>query len=240
MSRILRPPLLSAPRGKSALSVMRRSTVLKVLATVSDSFDSLANFVTLSGTPTITSGRLSGNGIVRYRDQMGSDNYQVTATVGTVELGRTWLVTCGSANFETFYALEIAAGVGNPIFQFVKGTHAAGPGTAIFGVLTSIFTFLRNLFLGIFESVDDVDRYASGSASLTGGDEVTVWWDEDTSTLYAYKNGSEVISLAVPPWEIPHGGGFRYFGVMQAVDPNTNGVQFTSIGAQDVPWVTGS
>jgi hypothetical protein len=221
----------AVPRGKSALTRVLQHTTVTVKAIITDTFVNLNNWVILSEDPTITitSGMLTGNGAVRHRDQMASDNFRVSATIGDDNSGKTILVACASDSFDRFYGVEVESG-GTNKFHIVKGTSVvATTSTGIFGILIGLLGF----FLGSFGSVATIPKYASVNQTVDVGDVVTVWWDQPNSTVRAYKNGAEVTNLPVSPWEIPHGDGYRYWGVMQGVD-DTTGVQFTSITADDV------
>lgn len=216
-----RPPVVTGPVGKSAPTRVSRTTTVNVKASITDSFTNLDNFTVLAKTPTITSGRLSGQGIVRHRDQMCSDDFKVTATVGATDwFGSTRLVTCGSATFSSFYGLDVAM-TGSPTaaWRIIKG----------FGIPA----LLEN---GLWSpSLDRTDPPVS--ANIVPGDQITVWWDETTSVIRGYRNTTQVISLPVPRWGISHGDGFRHWGVAQGVDLFLDivnrGIEFTSIAAAD-------
>lgn len=210
-----RPPLHIGPIGKSAISGLTRTTAVSVKSTVANDFASLDDFVVVTKNPTITSGRLSGEGVVRHRDEMCSDDFLVEAAVGAKDAGRTRLVTCGSASFSSFYALEVESGTN--MLHIIKGRGS----TAL-------------LDGGIFSATQ---RFASVSQSVIVGDKVGVWWDRQSRVVRAFLNDVEVTSLPVPTWEIPHGPGFRYWGVAQGVAMvlgTLKGVEFTSIAAEDV------
>lgn len=230
MQGVPRPPVIGAPRGKSALARLRRQTRATIKATIADSFTTLDNFVILSEDPTIavTSGRLTGNGAVRHRDHPGTDDFKVTAVIGAKNNGRTRLVTCASASFDRFYALEVETGSLNRM-HILKATSAVSTSSSgIFGILIGLLGF----FLGNFGSANDLVKYATITRTVNADDSVAIWWDEANSVIRAYHNGIEVTSLPVDPWEIPHGEDNRNFGVMAGVD-STTGVQFTSIEAAD-------
>jgi hypothetical protein len=196
-------------------------------------FTTLDNFVVLANylnTLTVTGGQLGGYGAVRHRNQCATDNYTVTAVVGTAANGRTRLVTCASPGFDRFYALEIENS-GTDQFHIVKGTGLAWTTSAgIFGLAIGLI----NLLVGFFSSFALLFPWISQPQAVATGDIVKIWWDQPNSTIRAYKNGVEVTSLPVPREEIPHGDGYRYFGVMQGITYLSPGVKFTSIEAQDV------
>jgi len=231
--RVIPPAPLTTPHGKSALSNIIRTTVTAVKAHITDSFTTFDNFVILSNylnSLNVTGGELGGVGAVRHVNQCATDNYKVTAVVGTAANGVTRLVTCASPGFDRFYALEIENSATDQ-FHIVKGTGLTWTtSSGIFGVAIGLI----NLLVGIFSSFVLLFPWISQPQSVTTGDTVTVWWDEPNSTIRAYKNGVEVTNLPVPREEIPHGDGFRYFGVMAGVTYLSPGVTFTSIEAQDV------
>lgn len=227
----LRPPTpLTGPHSKSAMSRVFNKTSASIKVHIFDAFTSLDNFVVLSGGPLITSGRLSGVGVVRHKDKCATDNYKVTAVVGSSDDGKTMLITCGSAGFDRFYGLEIENGVIDQ-FHIIKGTNLTWTTSfSIFGISIG----LPSLLVGLFSAFSNLFHYSTQPQIVTTGDTVAIWFDQPNSTVRAYKNNTEVTSLVVPPHEIPHGEEFRYFGVMQGSLFSFNGVQFTSIEAQDV------
>lgn len=212
------PPVYAGPLGKSALAGVRRNTTTVVKASVSNDFSSLDDFVVLARDPEISSGRLSGEGVVRHRDQMHTDEFLVEAEVGIKPSGKTRIVTCGSATFSSFYGLEVETGIINNKLHIIKGSGT----TAL-------------LDGGI---ISEVDKYSTINRTVEIGDKVGVWFDRAAGMVRGYVNQSQVISLPVPKWEIPHGDGFRYWGVAQGVDLFLGflnpGVEFTSITAEDV------
>lgn len=226
-----RPPVITAARGKSALSRIRHKTVALVKATITDDFSSLANWVVLSGEPAITSGRLSGSGFaVRHRDQLATDNYVVTATIGERNVGKTWLATCGSVTMDRFYALEVETYPVGGKLSIVKGTSVqASSSTGLLGIIIGVVDLFLEVLSDLFYNIV---RFANVSIGVDEGDTVGVWFDEEASVVRGYKNGAEVTSLPVEAWEIPHGTGFRHFGVVASPDA-LGGVEFTSIEAAD-------
>lgn len=226
------PPPITVAHGKSVLTGIRQSTTVRVKATIADTFANLTNWVVLRGEPAITSGRLSGSGFaVRHRDQLASDDYIVEATIGERNVGKTWLVTTASSTFDRFYALEIhTLPVGGNI-SIVKGTSVQPTtSTGLFGIVLGIVHIFLEVLSDLFHQII---RWADVPTSVDEGDTVAVWWDEQNSTVRGYKNGVQVTSLVVAPWEIPHGVGFRHFGVITSPDA-LGGVEFTSIEAADV------
>ncbi len=213
------PPVHVGAVGKSGLVRLTRTTRVIVKGTAGSDFANLNDFVVLTKNPTITSGRLAGEGVVRHRDQMHTDDFRVSAVIGAKETGKTRLVTCGSATFSSFYGLEVETGLINNRFHILKGSGT----TAL-------------LDGGIFSVIG---KHATVNQTVNNGDEVAVWWDRENSVVRAYKNDVQVTSLPVPRWEIPHGDGFRHWGVAQGVDMwlfdiLNKGVEFTSIAAEDV------
>jgi len=231
--RAVPPAPLTTPHGKSALSGVVRATTATVKAHITDTFTTLDNFVVLANylnTLNVVGGVLGGVGAVRHKNQCATDNYTVSAVVGSAANGVTRLVTCASPGFDRFYALEIENSATDQ-FHIVKGTGLSWTtSSGIFGVAIGLI----NLLLGIFSSFVLLFPWISQAQSVTAGDTVKVWWDEPNSTIRAYKNGVEVTNLPVSREEIPHGDGFRYFGVMQGVTYLSAGIKFTSIDAQDV------
>jgi hypothetical protein len=150
---------------------------------------------------------------------MLTDDFLVTATIDVKNAGKTRLVTCGSDTFSTFYALEIETGVINNNFHIVKGSGAPAL-----------------LDGGVF-SAAAIQKYATVNRVVNIGDTVGVRLDRETSTVRAYHNGVQITSLPVPKWEIPHGDGYRHWGVAQGVDLVFGvlnfGVEFTSVTVQD-------
>lgn len=219
----------TAAHAKSALSRVVRATSLIFKTSVSADFSDMSKYVVLSGTPVVSSGRLSGKVALRYVDEMSSDNYKVTATVGAVSAGRTWLMTCANADFSRFYALELN---GNAAWSIIHGTGtAATASTGLLGIVTGIIGFV----LGIFEDIiAALFGQSQVNQSAPVGSDVTVWWDEETSTIRAYLNGVQKTSLVVSRHELQHIDGFRYFGIVTGIDGPTAGVKFNHIEAQDV------
>ncbi|WP_396903028.1 hypothetical protein [Mycolicibacterium sp.] len=212
-----RPPVIAAPFGKSAIPRIEHRSAASVKATIANAFDNLDDFVVLAGTPEIESGRLAGEGVIRHRDQMATDDYLVTATIGAWAVGKTRLVTCADESLAHWYGVEIETGVINNKLHIIKGHGAPAL-----------------LDGGIFSVVD---KFATINRTFAVNDTVGVWWDREYSAIRAYVNGVEVAKLPVPRYEIPHGPGFRHWGGAQGVDMVLNflneGVKFTSITAQD-------
>lgn len=231
--KLVAPRVLTTPRGKSALTRVFNRTVVGIKAHITDSFTTLDNFVVLSGEPTITSGRLSNVGAVRHKDQCATDNYKVTAVVGDATSGRTILATCGSPGFDRFYGLQIENSPFGSSFSIVKGTGVTW--TTSFGIF-GILIGLISLLVGLFTIWASLFGAAVQTQVVFVGDTVAIWWDEPNSVVRAYRNGVEVTTLDVPRHEIPHGDGYRYFGVLTGLDYPLGfaGVQMTSIDAQDV------
>lgn len=231
MSNASPPPPLTAPHSKSVLTRITRSTTLLVKTTVTDAFSNLTKWVVLKGNPTIVSGRLSGAGwAVRYVDQMSTDSHKVTATIGEMNVGKTWLVICASVGLDKFYALEIdTTSVVDPHISIVKSISLQQTSSStLFGVLLTI----GDIFLEVLQDLFyNIVRWANIDMALDVNDTVGIWWDQPNSIIRGYINNSQVTSLAVSRVEIPHGLDHRYFGVVS--DP-TGGVDFTSIEAHDV------
>jgi len=231
--RAVAPRPLTTPHGKSALTKIFQRSTATVRAHIFDSFTTLDNFVVLANylnSLDTTGGQLGGYGAVRHKDQCATDNYRVKAVVGSAANGKTRLVTCASPGFDRFYALEIENSA-NDQFHIVKGTGLSWSTSAgIFGVAIGLI----NLLLGFFSSFVLLIPWISQPQAVLSGDVVEIWWDEPNSTIRVYRNGGQVTSLPVDREEIPHGDGYRYFGVMQGITYLSPGVKFTSIEAYDI------
>jgi hypothetical protein len=232
VTAVRRPRFLVASHGKSALTRIKQTTSAVVKATITDTFANLANFVTLSGTPSITAGRLSGSAFaVRHRDQCGTDNYMVKAVIGARNVGRSWLVTCASESFDRFYALEVQTFVSGGRLSIIKGTGVKQTASSgLLGILLGLVQIFLEVLSDLFTALT---RWVGANVSIDVGNEVAVWFDEDNHVIRGYRNGVQITSLAVKPWELPHGDGFRHFGVVTSPDA-LGGVEFTSIEAADV------
>jgi len=227
------PRPLTTPHAKSALTSVVQQTTATVKAHITDTFTILNNFVILANylnSLNVTGGQLGGYGAVRHMDQCATDNYRVKAVVGSAANGRTRLVTCASPGFDRFYALEIENSATDQ-FHIVKGTGLTWTTSAgIFGVAIGLI----NLLLGVFSSFVLLIPGNSQPQAVIAGDNVEIWFDWPNSIIRVYKNGAQVSSLIVDREEIPHGDGYRYFGVMQGITYLSAGVKFTSIEAWDV------
>lgn len=223
------PPVIVARHGKSALTrIVRLTSAAIKVALIGNFTDGLGEFTELAGTPTITSGKLTGDGAVRYRDQVATDNYLVTAVVGATASGICRIVTCATASFDRFYAVEIE---NSSSVSIVKGTGAvATTNYGLFGILLGLLSF----FLGGFGASASLPKYGTVSQSFTTNDVLSIWWDEPNSVIRVYKDAGQITSLVVPRWEIPHGDGSRHFGAMVNVNGGGTGMQFSAIGAEDV------
>lgn len=226
------PEPVTTPHGKSALTRLVRSTTVSAKAHITATFASLADWVVITGTPSVAGGLLGGNGGVRYRDQMGTDDYLVTATIGALNNGKVWLITCATEGLDKFYAVEINRGSNN--MSIIKA-NATMPqqSTDLLGWLLGWISNLLGYIFTLDSGSSLVLRYATVSQTVSVSDTVGIRWDRAASTVRIYRNGGQVTSLAVSAAEIPHGRGARYFGVMQGMD-NTVGVKFNAVEAQDV------
>lgn len=225
------PAPLTMRHGKSALTRVFARATASAKAVITETFTDMNNLVVLSGNPYISSGMLTGQGAVRYRDEVLTDNFKVTGTIGSHGPGRTWLVTSASPNFDRFYALEInEAGVS--MVSIIRGTGlVATTSSGIFGILIGILGFI----LGVFEDIIGVlTGEVEIECSVDVGETLAIWWDQPNSRVRVYHNGSQITSLLVPRHGIPHGKGYRYFGVISGIDEPLEGTRFTQIVAEDV------
>lgn len=228
------PEPLTAAHSKSVCTRVVRATTATVKATISAAFSSLTDWVVIAGDPSIVGGKLTGGGAVRHRDRMATDDFTVSARIGAVNVGKTWIVTCASRSLDRFYAVEIAKGASTEQLSIVKATGVLPtPSSNLFGLLVGVITMLFGFIFTIGTGSITVPRYSTTSQAFAANATVKIWWDKDLSTIRVYWNNSPVVSLVVPAVEIPHGEDFRYFGVMQGVD-NTVGCQIDLVTAEDV------
>lgn len=228
------PEPLEMRHGKAVYTSMSRVATMVIKAAVSATFADLNEWVVIAGHPGIQAGVLVDNGAVRYVDEMATDDYLVTATIGTLANGKTWLLTCASSSFDRFYGVEIERGTNVNRLSILKATgQMPSPSQHIFGWLMGIITALFGWLFDDEEGSTTVPRYNVTAQTVSANDTIGIRWDQAASTIRIYRNGGAVTSLAVPRSEIPHGVGFRYFGVMQGVDKGV-GVQFNLVTAQDV------
>ena len=228
------PEPADTAHGKSALTRWTRSTSLTVKASVSATFADLSDWVVITGYPGISGGHLIDNGAVRYRDPMATDDYLVTATIGSLHYGKTWILTCASKGFDRFYAVEIDRGLLSTHLNIIKASGVVPvPSTNLFGMFLGIITTLFGFIFTLDTGTSTIPRYAAVSQSVSVNDVIGIRWDKTTSTIRVYRNGGPVTSLAVDHSEIPHGLDFRYFGIMQGIDAG-QGVQFNAVAAHDV------
>lgn len=195
-----RPGVLSQPIegvGKGA----RVGVVADVRVTgkmhITDTFTNLDKFAMVygglpffGGDPYIDAGKLAGRGLVRHKVQAMSDNGRANAVIGSLAGGKTRLVICGDALFNTYYGIEVETGIINNKLHIIKGRGNAAT----------------------------VTKHATVSVAWANSDSVSVWYDEPNHTIRAYRNNTQVTSLAVRANEINHGPGFRNHGVAVGVD----------------------
>lgn len=207
----------AASRGVQTNPIVQ--TVLSPRAEIADDFTDLDAWNTIVGTPTITSGKLTGEAVVLHKSELLTDDMRVSAVIGTGgdNIGKTRLLLCADADCIQFYGLEIETGILNNYWHFLKGTTAL---SLLDGGVTA-----------------NLRKFGTTSQTVDAGDDIMFWYDEATSTLRAYKNGVPVCSLPVPRGEILHGPGYRHHGIAQGVDLFLGfanpGVQFTSYMAED-------
>lgn len=219
-----------APFGKSVVSHVAATTTITPKLTATDTFTTLNNWVTIYGTPTITSGVLTGTGAVRYKNQALTDHHKASAVVSSKASGTTRLVICGDENFTRFYSLEINVGLTTE-FSLIKGSAASSvqEGNDLLALLLNLLLFVFTLFS------TSTSKFATTTVTLNVSDEVAVEYDPDTSTLITYINDlPTACTLEVPRGEIGHKEGFRYAGVAVGIASGTAGTRFTSFELADV------
>ena len=232
-------PTLIADDGNRAGVLAKTEYQLDVTPkmSVTDSFTNLNNFVTVYGTPTVSSGWLRGDGIVRHKTEALTDSHKVTAVIGNKDLGKTRLFCCADSGLKSYYAVEIDSNIffGDSI-SFIKGVPAASVESApgLLGILTSILSLLFGL-LSIFSR--DVTPYATNTTvTLANNDEVGIWYDEPNSTVRIYHNDTAVLNVPVPRGEIPHGKDYRHHGIAVGIEFffDFTGSYMTSYACEDV------
>jgi hypothetical protein len=205
-------------------------------ATIEDPFDDLDDFVTIYGEPTISSGKLAGDGIVRHKTQALTDNHKVTAKVGSVNFGTTRLYCCADESLSSYYAVEVNSNLllGDKV-NFIKGVPGSSVESApgLLGILNSILALLFGL-LSIF-SRNVTPAATKTSTSFATNDEVSIWYDEPNTTVRIYKNSTELLAVPVPRGEIPHGPGYRWHGAAVGIEVDllNLGALFSSYKCQD-------
>jgi hypothetical protein len=224
------PQLVTGSKGVGVLvNTATEMTVMPKLS-ASDDFTNLSKWVTVYGTPTITSGMLAGTGVVRYKNQAFTDSMQASGVVGSIGTGKTRLIICADESVLRYYALEVSRGL-TTTFSIIKGNSASSveSSTGLIGALFSLFFSLFSIFS------ESTTKFDTTTVTLNVSDEVSVWYDRATSTIRTYINGVPTgCSLEVERSEIPHGPGFRWGGVAQGITALNPGVRFTSYTLEDV------
>jgi hypothetical protein len=203
-----------------------------------DDFADLDDWVTVFGEPTITSGTLSGEGVVRYKNQALTDNHKITGTIGSLATGTTRLFICGDESAKRYYALEIERSAFTTTFSIIKGNAASSIETGV-GLLSLLFGILSLVFSMFSLFSKEVTKFDTTTVTLAVSDDVSVWFDEANSTIRTYINDAATgCTLAVPRGEIPHGPGYRWCGVATEIDVfllfSSVGPRFTSVAIEDV------
>lgn len=207
-------------------------------ATIFDDFNNLDDFVTVYGSPGLSFGNLSGEGIVRHKTEALTDSHKASAVVGEAGFGRTRLYICADPGLKSYYAVEIEHNIFLDNIHFVKGIPGssieAAPG--LLGFLNSILALLWGL-LSIFSV--NVTPYATATNTfVANNDEIAIWYDEPNSTVRIYKNDVAVLNIPVPRGEIPHGPGYRWHGAAVGIEfylgPLQLGAQFANYTVEDV------
>lgn len=215
-------PALVADEGTGLGVLLNTDTILETTpkASISDTFTNLNDWVTIFGTPTIQSGNLAGEGLIRHKTQALTDSHKVAAIVGDdTNFGSTRLFCCADESLSSYYAVEIQ---NNLIFpdrvNFIKGVPGSSVQSApgLLGILNSILALIFGL-LSIFSR--DVTPFATAtSTALHNGDEIAIWYDQPNSTVRIYKNATAILNIPVPRGEIPHGEGNRWHGCAVGIE----------------------
>jgi hypothetical protein len=225
------PQSVTGNKGVGVL--VNTSTEMTVTPKLSaaDDFTNLSKWITVYGTPGITSGMLSGDGVVRYQNQAMTDNMKASAVVGSIGTGKTRLIICADESVTRYYALEVSRGL-TTTFSIIKGNSANSVETASSSLIGALFSLFFSLFSIFSESTTKFD---TTTVTLNVSDEVSIWFDRDASTIRTYINDvATACSIEVPRSEIPHGPGFRNAGVAQGITALNPGVRFTSYTLEDV------
>jgi hypothetical protein len=189
------PPFVEG-YAKGVLSQVEHFTKAKLRTEISDDFeDGLGSWVNVQGALRILSGNINstafGYAAGYHRTQLLSDNCRAKVTIqdGLISSGRSCVVICADVRFQFYYGLVVETGIFNNKFHIVRGT---GPKS-------------RQVLDTVTVEVDN-------------NDSAEIWFDQTTSTLRAYYNGSEVLAVPVDRNDIPHGPGRRYCGVVMGID----------------------
>lgn len=189
------PPFVEG-YAKGALSQVEHFTKVKLRTEISDDFESgLGSWVNVQGKLRVLSGNINstafGYAAGYHRTQLLSDNCRAKVTIqdGLISSGRSCVVICADTRFQFYYGLVVETGIFNNKFHIVRGT---GPKS-------------RKVLDTVTVEVDNDDT-------------AEIWFDQPTSTLRAYYNGSEVLAVPVDRNDIPHGRGRRFTGVVMGID----------------------
>jgi hypothetical protein len=223
------PQLITGSKGVGLLVNTSTETTITPKLSASDDFTNLSKWITVYGTPGITSGMLSGDGVVRYKNQAMTDNMKASAVVGSIGTGKTRLIICADESVTRYYALEVSRGF-TTTFSIIKGNSASSVESSA-GLIGALFSLFFSLFSIFSESTTKFD---TTTVTLSVSDEVSVWYDRDASTIRTYINDVATgCSIEVPRSEIPHGPGFRWAGMAQGITALNPGVRFTSYTLED-------
>lgn len=215
-------------------STLENHTAVSAKLSISDTLDNLDNFDIVYGTPSIESGQLVGEGVVRFNQEALTDSHRAEAVIGTNLFGTTRLIICGNKTFTRYYGIEIQESLLGSNCSIIKGNAASSveSGGGLLSVLFGLFFSLFSVFS------QDVSKHAGVLISVGNGDKLGAEYNEETSTITAYINDVEVTSLEVPRGEIPHGKGQRWAGLAVGVDIVLGilnvGPLMTSFGLEDI------
>lgn len=216
MTRLKQPvcPELVEGYAKGVLSQVEHYNTAVARTAISDDFeDGVGQWVNVVG----KLGTLSGNvypveffgyAAAYHRTPLLSDNCRAKVVVqdGFIAAGKSCVWICGDSQMQFYYGLVIETGIINNKFHIVRGT---GPKT-------------RQIL-------------ATETIEIDPDDTCEIWFDQPNSTLRAYYNDSEVVSVSVDRNDIPHGPARRYAGVVMGIDWFVApGVLFESFDAWDV------
>jgi hypothetical protein len=161
------------------------------------------------GSPDIRKNDWSDYAAGLHKTQMLSDNHRVKVTLpdGALNTGRSQVILSSDRRMDRYYGMELHTDL--------------------------LFGSTLSLVKG--NSPGDCRRYeATGGIAAHNGDSFEVWYDRRNGMLRGYQNGSEQLSMEVPPYEIQHGPGHRWCGVNLGVDFLDAGPNFADFEAWDV------
>lgn len=200
--------------AKGALSKVEHYNVLTARTAISDDFESgVGNWVNVVGRLSTLFGNATaydffGYAAARHKTQLLSDNCRAKIVVqdGFITAGKSCLWICGDERMQFYYGLVIETGILFNRFHIVRGTSPKS----------------RQILESEWVEVDPDDT-------------AEIWYDRPNSTLRAYYNDSQIMSVEVPWNDIPHGPRRRYTGVVMGIDWFVApGVLFDDFDAWDV------